>query len=323
MSFYMLDHPNPNADQGGFPRRGGAQLSGTCIIHTSESVLDVIGPDSTAEDCAAFISIRSDFGCYHDIVDSDSIIEMFPFEWEAWHDSETNNWSVGISAACRTTDWLTMPADRREKFYRNLAWCAADFVKYMKTKGITVPLRRITGTEARNRVPGFCAHGDSGISRTDPGKDFDWAKFFKYTQEALNGTTSSGELTVAEADRIIDYIRKLAYAGWNDDKGASHPGFMLVIEENQKRIGKVPNGIWAFSGARPNQASTTMWNRLVSTHEEVVQLKAEVAAQTELIKQVLAGSGANIDYDKIEQIFKATRVNITIDDDTTPETPAP
>lgn len=322
MAFYMIDNPNPTTAQGAWPRRGGSQLSGTVIMHTSESVLDIIGPDATAEDCAAFIARRSGHGCYHDLVDSDSIIEMYPFEWETWHDSETNNWSVGISAACRTTDWATMPEARREGFYRNLAWCAADFVKYMKTKGITVPLRRITGAEARNRVPGFCAHGDSGIARTDPGKDFDWAKFFKYTQEALNGTASTGGFTVAEADRVIDYIRKLAYTGWGDKDGKTHPGFMLVIEENQRRIGTAPDKVWGFSGARPDASAITMWNRVVSTHEEVVQLKAEMAAQTELIKQVLAGAGANIDYDRIEKIFKETRVNIIIDDDTMPETPA-
>lgn len=187
MSFYGIDHPNPNTPQGVYPRRGGATLSGTCIIHTSESVLDVIGDDSTAEDCAAFIVRRSDYGSYHNLVDSDSIIEIFPFEWETWQDSETNNWAVGISAACRTTDWATMGDAKREGFYRNLAWCAADFIKYMATKGIEVPLKRISGAEARARKPGFCAHGDSGISRSDPGRDFDWNRFFKYTAEALNG----------------------------------------------------------------------------------------------------------------------------------------
>lgn len=198
MGFYGLDNPNRTTPQGVFPRRGGAKLSGTCIIHTSESVLDKVGADSTAEDCAAFIQRRSDYGSYHDLVDSDSIIEMYPFEWETWQDSETNNWAVGISAACKTTDWATMPAHMAEGFYRNLAWCAADFVKYMATKGISVPLKKITGAQARNREPGFCAHGDSGIARSDPGKDFDWAKFFRYTKEALDGVVPHGEIITKE-----------------------------------------------------------------------------------------------------------------------------
>jgi N-acetylmuramoyl-L-alanine amidase CwlA len=40
----------------------------------------------------------------------------------------------------------------------------------------------------------------------------------------------------ADGDKTRDYLKKLAYSGWQDDAGKKHPGFMLVIEENQKRI---------------------------------------------------------------------------------------
>lgn len=40
----------------------------------------------------------------------------------------------------------------------------------------------------------------------------------------------------ADGAKTRDYIKKLAYSGWQDDKGKQHPGFMLVIEENQRRI---------------------------------------------------------------------------------------
>lgn len=191
MGFYLLDNSPVNGtvwQQWGYPRRGSS-LSGTVIMHTSESALDQLGPDAGAEDCARFIANRTgSYGSYHDLVDSDSIIEMVPFEYEAWQDSETNPWAIGISAACRTSDWATMGDAKREGYYRNLAWCAADFVKYMRTKGIEVPRIRITGAQARAKVPGFCAHGDSGIARTDPGTNFDWNRFFQYTNEALEGT---------------------------------------------------------------------------------------------------------------------------------------
>lgn len=186
---YLLNH-NPGTQQWGFPRRGGAQLSGTIIVHTAECAADNVGEDTSAEGCANMIANRADYGSYHRLVDSDSIIDMLPWEYEAWQDSETNNWAVGISAALRTSDWLTMPADRRERVYRNLAACAAEFVRYMATKGVAVPLTRITGAQARARVPGFCAHGDSGIARSDPGAAFDWAKFFAYTAQALDTTGS-------------------------------------------------------------------------------------------------------------------------------------
>ena len=203
---YLLDY-NPGTQQWGYPRRGGAKLSGTAIVHTAECARDDIGEDTSAEGCAHMIANRADYGSYHRLVDSDSIIDMLPWEYEAWQDSETNNWAVGISAALRTSDWAVMPADRRERVYWNMAACAADFVSYMKvTYGITVRLRRISGAEARARVPGFCAHGDSGIARSDPGANFDWGKFFGYTQQILDGKTQEDELSAAEAAHIISSL---------------------------------------------------------------------------------------------------------------------
>jgi hypothetical protein len=212
MGFYLLENSPVNGtqwQQWGYPRRGSS-LSGTVIMHTSESALDELGPDAGAEDCAKFIANRTgSYGSYHDLVDSDSIIEMVPFEYEAWQDSETNPWAVGISAACRTSDWLTMGDAKREGYYRNLAWCAADFVKYMRAVyNIEVPRVRITGAQARAKVPGFCAHGDSGIARTDPGVNFDWARFFKYTDEALAGIDYQGGVITPKDDDIMITLAK-------------------------------------------------------------------------------------------------------------------
>lgn len=195
---YLLNY-NPGTQQWGYPRRG-ASLSGTCIMHTAECAADNIGEDSSAETCASFIANRADWGSYHRLVDSDSIVNMLPFEYEAWQDSETNPWAVGISAALRTSDWLNMPADREDRVYQNLAICAAEFVRHMAAKGITVPLRRISGAQARARVPGFCAHGDSGVSRSDPGANFDWDKFFRYTAAALGGSIQFQGTIIEEAD---------------------------------------------------------------------------------------------------------------------------
>ncbi|MFJ4168398.1 hypothetical protein ACIPY3_02695 [Paenarthrobacter sp. NPDC089714] len=181
--YTLVDAPNLATPQGTFPRRGGAALSGTAIVHTSEG-------DWRAGVSALtrLVQSRADYGCYHRACDWQDIETYYPWEWETWQDSETNNWAVGISAACKTTDWGNMPAEVEEGFYRNLARMAADFVQYMADNhDIVVPLRRISGAEARARVPGFCAHGDSGISRSDPGPKFDWARFFKYTDEILNG----------------------------------------------------------------------------------------------------------------------------------------
>lgn len=181
--YLLVDYPNPVTPQGGLPRRGVSRPSGTCIVHTSEGAWQ-----NGVNGLSNFLRTRSDYGSYHRACDWADIALYYPWEWETWQDSETNPWAVGIAAACRTSDWRVMPANIREGFYRNMARMAADFVVYMRdTHGVTVPLRRISGSEARARVPGFCAHGDSGVHRSDPGADFDWALFFRYTQEVLGG----------------------------------------------------------------------------------------------------------------------------------------
>lgn len=178
--FILVDSPNQFTAQGTYPRRGGNKLSGTCIVHTSEGDWR-----RGVQALTDLLRTRRDYGSYHAGCDWADIAWYYPWEWEAWQDSETNNWAVGISAACKTTDWATMPPEIAEGFYRNMAKMGASFIRYMAAKGINVPTRRITGWEARNRVPGFCAHGDSGIARSDPGRDFDWNRFFQYINEEL------------------------------------------------------------------------------------------------------------------------------------------
>lgn len=199
MSYYLFDNPGP-VPQYANPRRGGGQPSGTIIIHTAECAMDLDGADDSAENCARFIANRSDYGSYHRLVDSDSIIALVPFEAEAWQDTETNGWGIGISAAVSAGRWLEIPAARRDRIYRNMGAAAAEAVLFMSARGVSVPLRRISGGEARARVPGFCAHGDSGLYRSDPGVQFDWALFFQYTQEALG----SGAIAPAGTTSPID-----------------------------------------------------------------------------------------------------------------------
>lgn len=289
---YLLDY-NPGTQQWGYPRRGGVQLSGTIIVHTAECARDDIGEDTSAEVCANFIANRADYGSYHRLVDSDSIIDMLPWEYEAWQDSETNNWAVGISAAVATTDWLTMPADRAEKVYRNLALCAADFVQYMATKGIAVPLTRITGAQARARVPGFCAHGDSGIARTDPGAAFDWTKFFAYTAQALTGSLSyaSESITLLEAGFLMalsdqdqievrDNLRKLVEAA--DAEKAFSAG---VNEKVDELVGNARKTFWNTEESKAILANTPAPE--LAAQIDAAGLAASV--RDELIKLLEAG----------------------------------
>lgn len=199
MGYYLLDNYNVTP-QYSIPRRSGRNPSGTAIIHTAECAMDFDGADSSAENCANFIRTRSDYGSYHSLVDSDSRIKMLPWYAEAWQDTETNGHAVGISAAVQAGRWNEIPAARRDAIYRNMAREAADFIRYMKsTHGVNVPIRRITGQEARNGVPGFCAHGDSGLYRSDPGVQFDWNLFFRYVAQEVGAPSPSPVINPAPA----------------------------------------------------------------------------------------------------------------------------
>jgi hypothetical protein len=67
-------------------------------------------------------------------------------------------------------------------------------------------------------------------------------------------TPKESTLSAAEVKQIIaavqadgaktrDYIKALAYSGWNDNTGKKHPGFMLVVEENQRRIDAIKTAV--------------------------------------------------------------------------------
>jgi hypothetical protein len=104
VGFFLLDHPN-QIQQYRHPRR--QPLSGVVVVHTAESIVDDIGIDYGAENVANFIAGRADYGSYHEIVDSDSTVQMAPDDHETWHvAADAHNWhSWGISAACAAHDW--------------------------------------------------------------------------------------------------------------------------------------------------------------------------------------------------------------------------
>lgn len=186
-SFYLLDHPNPNATQYGEVRRGGEEPSGVIVVHTAENVADLIGADLGAENVAGFISRRGTYGSYHRIVDSDSRIPLLPLGYEAWHCRFTNPFSCGLCFAVRAGDWDKYPAKFVTAILRNGAREAADMIRdHKKYWNIDVPVRRISGAQARSQRPGFTGHGETDPTRrSDPGDDFPWSRFLAMVREEL------------------------------------------------------------------------------------------------------------------------------------------
>lgn len=165
-----------------------ATPTGCTVLHTAESVLDTVGPDTGAENVAAFIARRSEPGSYHDLVDSDTALQLVRYADEAYHDGTgSNRFALSISWALRTSDWAKLTPERRAAFLgqgarafaRQQAWLAAN--RYPLT-----PLRRITKAQSDAGEAGFITHADRDpANRSDPGRDFPWAEWFTACRNAI------------------------------------------------------------------------------------------------------------------------------------------
>lgn len=174
---YLIDNP-PAVRQYRSPRR--EKPSGVCVVHTAESIADQAGPDFGAENVAAFIARRTNFGSYHDLVDSDTRIQLVRYSDEAFHDATGSNpHSYGVSAAAQAAKWPEYSTTWKNATVENMARSAARYASWLKgQRGIIIPAKRITRAESEARKPGFISHAERDPERrTDPGKTFPWTFF--------------------------------------------------------------------------------------------------------------------------------------------------
>lgn len=206
MGAYLIDNP-PARRQ--FKERG-TKPSGVIVVHTAESTPDWVSHDSGAESVAKFIRGRSTPGCYHDLCDSDSIVNLVPYHLQTYHDGTGSNpHSYGVSAATQAAKWNAAPKEWRKNTVRNMAKAAARYAKWIKAEhGVTIPARRITRTQSSNRVPGFISHGERDPGRrTDPGASFPWEMFLNYYKEFMGMATTGNAVSrgrTALAESIAD-----------------------------------------------------------------------------------------------------------------------
>lgn len=205
MTAYLIANP-PRQTQFRRPRR--ARPSGVVVVHTAESAPDTAGADGGAEAVARFIAGRTDYGSYHDLADSDTIVNLVPYDAEAYHDGTGSNpHSYGVSAATQAHRWPTLPRTWRRATVRNMAKAAARYALWLEAEhGTVIPARRITREQSEARVAGFLGHGERDPGRrSDPGADFPWSTFLAdYARfRAPKGTPRWDRLYVA-ADRLVE-----------------------------------------------------------------------------------------------------------------------
>lgn len=216
MGYYLLDNP-PKTRQFRNPRR--EKPSGVVVVHTAENTPDTTPEDRGAESVASFIADRSDYGSYHALCDSDSVVEMVPPTYEAFHDATGSNpHSYGISGATRADRWAQMPDDWRDGCVEMMAVAAARYARWIKSHhGIVIPAKRISRADSEARRPGFISHAERDPARrTDPGAAFPWEQFLDLYAQELDPVTTRG----AQVDAALKYARLATQAALEIKGGA-------------------------------------------------------------------------------------------------------
>lgn len=186
--YYALDHPNPNAVRKGYAGFWGYVTMNhapkAVVIHTTESLADLNGPDNGAESVANWFQTNDTFALYHTLVDADSTVRVVPAGLDgttphtAFHAAGYNSFTLGCSMALQAAAWPTLPVDYKN---RVLDRAAAEVALWCRRWSIPVVAR--TKAEIDGGATGITGHGilDPGY-RSDPGAGFPWAEFLTRVQ---------------------------------------------------------------------------------------------------------------------------------------------
>lgn len=174
MSTFFQDHKQKRA-QWQPRRRNGAVPTGTTVIHAYEAPAG-----RTAKAGADYFLVRDNPASYHYLADAlGNRLHLAPWSGEAWHDTASNNWSVGLSMMTRAADWPKVTDEQRDNLVNGVALGAHLYSRWLVAQGKPpIPARRINRAQAMRREAGFIGHGEMDPGRrSDPGKDFPWDAF--------------------------------------------------------------------------------------------------------------------------------------------------
>lgn len=248
MGAYLIDHPGVLTQYSRRTKWSPSVPTGLTVLHTAESVMDTVGPDTGAEVVAEFIRSRSTPGSYHDLVDSDSVVHVVPYELGAWQDGTgSNGCALSISFACCTTDWRTMGAVKRRAFLLNGARAFAQQQAWLKANGYPqTPLRLLTKAQSDARMAGLIYHAYRDPSRrSDPGVNppdlFPYDEFITACRLIAGGGPTDPE------DDVLRPEDKETFQTWVRET--------LIAPSPIEKIGKEPRSLQAMIGRLLDDAS--------------------------------------------------------------------
>lgn len=259
--YYLLDNPNPGAVANPDGTYWGRQVMAAppiwITVHTAESFADLVGADLGAENVAAYFTRSTEPASYHTLVDSDSVVPLLPSGLDelpvhtAYHCANRNTGNLGISFACRSSEWPTMPADYRRRMLSNGAGVVAAWIR-----AHDIPLRRVTLAEVEAEVPGISGHGilqpedrsDPGLATVFQPSLFPWDEFFELVIERLDGGEDKdmpallcnidGSIYGCFADGIWRMLGGAEYTHWSN-KGVASVSYTAAEWSTLRSWGRV------------------------------------------------------------------------------------
>lgn len=220
MGYYLLDHPNPHGDH--FYRTRTSPLV-AIVVHITAGLEDLDAwADVSAENTARYAATTERKVSWHSGSDADSVVQLLPPSYTAWHVAGYNSGTYGHEISKRTTDWNSAP---EPWLGRTLAQAAAHLGPLAEL--LRIPRRLATRAELdlalrTGRPCGFVSHWQlDPARRSDPGlyrgaDTFPWTRFFAL----MGGATPNPS---PEDDMSKPYLTASQYTGvtYHDGAGAT------------------------------------------------------------------------------------------------------
>jgi hypothetical protein len=296
----VLDLRRPASPQQRRPRR--EVISGIVPVHTSEGVMDLIGPDTGVEALVEFILRRLNAGSYHRPVDSDSDAELVADDAEAFQIAADghNRHAWGLAFACRTTDlhpesvWTRLAMLRAgvqtRAFWARNGFCIEHSARWLTRAEVEhVRARANAGNPERcshgAKVGGLCCHGDlQPADRTDAWTRHPHRAALELLMLDAIRDPNTGGFTVADLNAILAKLDKPKGMVTRDPRDASiyyhEAGWRHRLATQDEVSWKLFTGaVWVGDQPPVVINADSLANEAVETGDELKGLTADQIAK--------------------------------------------